>query len=119
VFGLYEETCSVGVYRQGQYCGFRQSSVSFHEGYFTQALRQLQVVLETIPDTQLEAVFTFGSATTNSLLDSLRSLITIPVKKFDPKSGMPFLTNEAAGVISDSAPFVFDVPVSAAILGLQ
>jgi Tfp pilus assembly PilM family ATPase len=119
VFGLFEEFCTVGVYDRGKYYGFRQSSMSFREGYFAQALRLLQSILGDDPELNLEAVYVYGSASTQPLLDSLRTLLEIPVRKFDPRKGVPFLNTQCSNTVMQAAAHVYDIPFSAALSGNQ
>jgi len=119
VFGLFETHCAVGVYDRGRYCGFKQASVSAKEGYFAQTLRLLQAILAGEPTVKLEAVFAYGNAAAQPALDALRSILAIPVRRYEPRKATPALDQRTAENLSRCTPHTFDIAASAAILALK
>ncbi|MAT38554.1 MAG: hypothetical protein CL946_03000 [Ectothiorhodospiraceae bacterium] len=117
--GLTDDYATVGVYENGRYLGFKVNTVSAREGYFAQVLRLLKGILEDHPAVSLDTVFVFGEHASSELLQSLESLLEIPVRRYEPMKGIPFLDSTLEEFASHYSASTFDVAIAAALQGLE
>ncbi|MBR9976118.1 MAG: hypothetical protein KFF77_11100 [Bacteroidetes bacterium] len=116
VLGLFPDHCSAGMYTDGEYLGFRQTSVTFKRHYAAQAVQLLESIPGSLAAGQPDHIFVFGPAAGDDVLEALDRILPGTVTRCVPlaDSSVP---ESLLGEMRSVDERQYDVAAAAALLG--
>ena len=115
VCGLFDSCCSVGVYENDCYRGFRSGIVSYKQQLSSTVLLHLENILNEHHNTRIDTLHLFGPSATEQMESTFRQLLHIEVRRCDLTTTVPFASQAGEAAALKEKPFTFDTALRAAL----
>ncbi len=117
VLGLFADHCSAGMYRRGEYRGFRQTGVTYQQHYAAQAVHLLESLPGFHGSGHPDHVFVYGSAAGEDVIDALDGILKSTIVRCIPLADTT-IPDTLLHSVRNAGETLFDISTSAALLGL-